>query len=62
MYMIFYRLRYVDSLNFMSIRSKVKLSAWLACYARRQNNQLRVALRGRWNRGWLNVAAVAAGE
>lgn len=43
----------------MSIRcSKVKLSAWFACYTGRQNNQLRVALRGRWYRGWLGVAAV----
>lgn len=27
----------------------------------RQNNQLRVALRGRWYRGWSDVAAIAAG-
>jgi len=40
--------------------SKVRLSAWLACYAGRQNNQLRVALRGRWNRGWPDVVAVVA--
>lgn len=51
----------MGSLDFMSIRSsKVKLSAWLACCAGRQNNQLRVAVRGRWNRGWLDVASVAA--
>jgi len=44
-------------LDFMSIRhSKVKLSAWLACCAGRQNNQPRVAPRGGRHEGWLRAA------
>lgn len=71
-YITSYRFRYIDSLKYSIkfyerthnlrcvLRSNYQHGS--RAYAGRQNNQLRVALCERWNRGWLNVAAIALSE